>query len=474
MTYKYDVFISYSRKDYKDEATKAEIPGNPITAITEAFDKNNISYWIDLEGIYSGQEFRDKIIDAIATSNVFLFVSSHNSNKSIWTKREILEASDSGKDIIPFKIDDCEYDRSVKFELRPFDFIEYYSDKDEAIQKLVRSVNMYKEELARKEKKQLEAKLKAEITEKIRTLEEDFKISVQRHEVTLKEILELHARLGTTTKICPICDKKVPLETAFCERCGWQFPALLSSDVDRKQLTLLKANWKIINTATTSKDEIKTLKNENLELKETIDNISKELEKSQKEKAQIAEEKAMLNTQIQDLKDQIQELNYQINEKDKHIETKNTELSELTLKYQQFEKTHQDLKQKYNKLNTQLHIRDAEYQALLKTSTDNENEYKSQIAELEKQIAESTKTRNRIKKKIPNKDYILHTILPYCGNSDLNVYVFSHYNAKVINPTKLSQLLEDEFGIYLTTTEINKCKTVGDIVNLIARKANVN
>ncbi len=299
MTYKYDVFISYSRKDYKDEATKAEIPGNPITAITEAFDKNNISYWIDREGIYSGQEFRDKIIDAIATSSVFLFVSSHNSNQSIWTKREILEASDSGKYIIPFKIDDCEYDRSVKFELRPLDFIEYFSDKEGALQDLVRSVNQYKEELAKEEKKQLEAKLKAEITEKIRTLEEDFKISVQRHEVTLKEILELHAKLGTTTKICPICDKKVPLETTFCERCGWQFPALLSSDVDRKLLTLLKANWKIINTATTSKDEIKTLKNENLELKETIDNISKELEKSQKEKAQIAEEKAMLNTQIQ-------------------------------------------------------------------------------------------------------------------------------------------------------------------------------
>ncbi len=474
MTYKYDVFISYSRKDYKDEATKAEIPGNPITAITEAFDKNNISYWIDREGIYSGQEFENLIIDAIDSSKVFLFVSSTNSNESKWTKSEIWEAFEEDKYIIPFKIENIDYHKSLKFKLRPLDFIDYFSDKEGAIQDLVRSVNMYKEELAKEEKKQLEAKLKAEITEKIRTLEEDFKISVQRHEVTLKEILELHARLGTTTKICPICDKKVPLETVFCERCGWQFPALLSSDVDRKQLTLLKANWKIINTATTSKDEIKALKNENLELKETIDNISKELEKAQKEKAQIADEKAILNTQIQDLELKIQELFFQINEKDKLSQKTSAELSDFTLKYQQFEKTHKDLKQKYNKLNKQLQTRDAEYQVLLKTSTDNEDEYKSQIAELEKQIAELTKTRNRRKKKIPNKDYILHTILPYCGNSDLNIYVFSHNNARVINPTKLSQLLEDEFGIYLTTTEINKCKTVADIVNLIARKANVN
>ena len=151
-------------------------------------------------------------------------MSSTNSNESKWTKSEIWEAFEEDKYIIPFKIENIDYHKSLKFKLRPLDFIEYFSDKDGAIQDLVRSVNMYKEELAKEEKKQLEAKLKAEITEKIRTLEEDFKISVQRHEVTLKEILELHARLGTTTKICPICDKKVPLETAFCERCGWTRP----------------------------------------------------------------------------------------------------------------------------------------------------------------------------------------------------------------------------------------------------------
>ena len=431
MTYKYDVFISYSRKDYKDEATKAEIPGNPITAITEAFDKNNISYWIDREGIYSGQEFENIIIDAIDSSKVFLFVSSTNSNESKWTKSEIWEAFEEDKYIIPFKIENIDYHKSLKFKLRPLDFIEYFSDKDGAIQDLVRSVNMYKEELAKEEKKQLEAKLKAEITEKIRTLEEDFKISVQRHEVTLKEILELHARLGTTTKICPICDKKVPLETAFCERCGWQFPALLSSDVDRKQLTLLKANWKIINTATTSKDEIKTLKNENLELKETIDNISKELEKSQKEKAQIAEEKAILNTQIRDLKDQIYE-------KDELLQKANLQISELTLEFQSKEK-----------------------------------EYKSTIANLESIKAELTKKCKDLtpQKKIPNKNYIFNTILPV---SSINTYIFSSDSKSVIQLTKLTELLKKEYGIHLSQYEINQCETVSDIVNLIARKANVS
>lgn len=433
MTYKYDVFISYSRKDYKDEATKAEIPGNPITAITEAFDQNNISYWIDREGIYSGQEFENIIIDAIDSSKVFLFVSSTNSNESKWTKSEIWEAFEEDKYIIPFKIENIDYHKSLKFKLRPLDFIEYFSDKEGAIQDLVRSVNMYKEELAKEEKKQLEAKLKAEITEKIRTLEEDFKISVQRHEVTLKEILDLHTKLGTTTKTCPICDKKVPLETTFCERCGWQFPALLSSDVDRKRLTLLKANWKIINTATTSKDEIKALKNENLELKETIDSISKELEKSKKEMVQA-------------------------------------------------DRTHDDLKKKYDQLNKQLRAKEAEYQTLSKTSTDNENKYKNQIAELknqiaklEKQIAESTKITSQRKKTIPDKGYIRNVILPQCMNTAYTpISAFSANSTMALNNYKLITLLKEDYDITLTANEINRCKNISEVVNLIARKANVN
>lgn len=51
--HKYDVFISYSRADYKDE-NNVPIPNNVISKILSAFKKNNISYWIDESGIYTG------------------------------------------------------------------------------------------------------------------------------------------------------------------------------------------------------------------------------------------------------------------------------------------------------------------------------------------------------------------------------------------------------------------------------------
>ena len=57
---KYDVFISYSRNDYVDEL-KNVIPGNEVSKIKDALTEAGISYWFDEEGIYSGQNFVEKI-----------------------------------------------------------------------------------------------------------------------------------------------------------------------------------------------------------------------------------------------------------------------------------------------------------------------------------------------------------------------------------------------------------------------------
>ena len=88
---KYDVFISYSRRDYIDE-NKQIIPGNIISQIKELFDKNNISYWLDEQG-HSGQEFAHLITGKIKESSLFMFVSSEHSNRSEWTSREIAVAN---------------------------------------------------------------------------------------------------------------------------------------------------------------------------------------------------------------------------------------------------------------------------------------------------------------------------------------------------------------------------------------------
>lgn len=92
MEKKYDIFISYSRKDFQEvkalyEMLKSEIDG--------------IRIWFDINGIESGDEFEDKIINAIDNSEVVIFALSDNAINSRWTKDEVMYARNTDKRVIP-------------------------------------------------------------------------------------------------------------------------------------------------------------------------------------------------------------------------------------------------------------------------------------------------------------------------------------------------------------------------------------
>ena len=273
MKYKYDVFISYSRRDYVDENYNV-IPGNAIAEIQNVFDENGITYWFDKDGIYSGQEFIEIITGAIAESKMLIFISSKHSNESIWTAGEIFEALDGEKAIIPVKIDNCQYNKKFKLLIRPLDYIDYQENPQNALKDLLRAINKVKEDIAQKQReeeklrqeKEAEAK-KEKIKEEISVLAKDCqRLTLQQIDV-VKQIFEKQTYIGNTTKICPICDKEVSISSDFCNRCGWTFPILYYIDgndtyqLDEKQLSVARTNWRSINMVS----ELQTIKS-NLEI----------------------------------------------------------------------------------------------------------------------------------------------------------------------------------------------------------------
>mgnify|MGYP001508575757 FL=1 len=273
MKYKYDVFISYSRRDYVDENYNV-IPGNAIAEIQNVFDENGITYWFDKDGIYSGQEFIEIITGAIAESKMLIFISSKHSNESIWTAGEIFEALDGEKAIIPVKIDNSQYNKKFKLLIRPLDYIDYQENPQNALKDLLRAINKVKEDIAQKQReeeklrqeKEAEAK-KEKIKEEISILAKDCqRLTLQQIDV-VNQIFEKQTYIGNTTKICPICDKEVSISSNFCSRCGWTFPILYYIDgndtyqLDEKQLSVARTNWRSINMVS----ELQTIKS-NLEI----------------------------------------------------------------------------------------------------------------------------------------------------------------------------------------------------------------
>lgn len=106
--FKYDVFISYSRKDT-----------SVADKIARAFEDAGISYFIDHLGIGGGMEFPAVLAKAIRESKVFLFLASKNSYESKFTQSEILYAFNKKhkQDIIPYIIDGSTLPEELEFTL---------------------------------------------------------------------------------------------------------------------------------------------------------------------------------------------------------------------------------------------------------------------------------------------------------------------------------------------------------------------
>lgn len=135
----YDVFISYARKDYVDEKGHV-LPGNPVSRVMKSLSDAGISYWFDTQGIYSGDDFAEKIITSIEKSEIFVFLSTEHANHSPWTRKEIACAHELNKRIIPVRIDHSSYDKAVMFRIVDLDYIDYARNPELALQELVKTI----------------------------------------------------------------------------------------------------------------------------------------------------------------------------------------------------------------------------------------------------------------------------------------------------------------------------------------------
>lgn len=487
--YKYDVFISYSRKDYVDETTKVIIPDNPLSALKDAFTKNDITFWFDEEGIYSGQTFVDIITEAIAVSKTFVFVSSKHSNRSKWTKSEILEAFDSDKTIIPFKIDDTEYDKSLKFFLRPLDFILYYENKEKAIEELIRSIKKVKDEIAEEEKrKQAEARLVI-IKEKIKELIDDYHRLATQQETVLSDIVEQSRLLGTDGKQCPVCEKLSEIDAIFCDRCGWTFHPLFAIDESyslasqKMHLSILKTQWKSISRIEEERRKLEGLTLENEQLKETIKRISVECEQhlktitlkevevnSYREKCdsfskhlkkcvEESERAKYLEKQKNDLESDITRLQNEITKQKKQLTQLKETKTQLQKDYDVALKKIMDLEVKLNEAGDKKTPEQGILDVIFKTAN------KQNQKEKETQTHWPREGQSTSKWIFNSKSEVFNWVKSYTSypNSLKNSDTLDCIN----NISQFVEELGETYGILVTANNIRQIETIGELVTFI-------
>ena len=420
MKYKYDVFISYSRRDYVDESYNV-IPGNAIAEIQNVFDENGITYWFDKDGIYSGQEFIEIITGAIAESKMLIFISSKHSNESMWTAGEIFEALDGEKAIIPVKIDNSQYNKKFKLLIRPLDYIDYQENPQNALKDLLRAINKVKEDIAQKQReeeklrqeKEAEAK-KEKIKEEISVLAKDCqRLTLQQIDV-VKQIFEKQTYIGNTTKICPICDKEVSISSNFCSRCGWTFPILYYIDgndtyqLDEKQLSVARTNWRSINMVS----ELQTIKS-NLEI---------ENQRLQRSLLQATEDCNSMNENLKKNESAIQKAKIEI--KQMQILNKESDSRIKELEFSIIENTRENEKIKNDLLDKEKRLLYSieENKQLQKRLSDEQTKARKVQKEYENLLAEQkVKTQSQSKPIVPKQEvsYVNRSTNMASGNSSV-------------------------------------------------------
>lgn len=77
------------------------------------------------EGIYSGSNFKEVIVDAIENSRALIFVSSVNSNASLNVAVEVEYAIRLNKTILPVMLDDAPFSKRIRLDISNIDQIEF-------------------------------------------------------------------------------------------------------------------------------------------------------------------------------------------------------------------------------------------------------------------------------------------------------------------------------------------------------------
>lgn len=124
-----DVFISYKTEEF-DEANW----------VKTTLETNGISCWMAPMCIAGGSSYAVAIPQAIRECKVFVLILSEKSQKSKWVPKELDQAINEGKTVLPFMLENCPLKDDFNFYLTNVQRYAAYESKTVAMQKMVREI----------------------------------------------------------------------------------------------------------------------------------------------------------------------------------------------------------------------------------------------------------------------------------------------------------------------------------------------
>lgn len=163
------VFISYKSEEHLHAQW-----------VRERLEAAGLSCWMAPESIPGGSNYAIQIPQAIKVCDVFVIILSKRAQVSRWLPKELDQAINAGKVVMPFFIEPCPLREDFSFYLANIQRYEAWKDREGAISKMIRDILM------------VENKLGA-IPE--RTAAKDIDISTDKRRKRKPEFSALHAAI---------------------------------------------------------------------------------------------------------------------------------------------------------------------------------------------------------------------------------------------------------------------------------------
>ncbi len=124
-----DVFISYKAEEINEAAwVKAKL------------EDSGLSCWMAPKSLSGGSSYAVEIPKAIRTAKIFVLILSEKCQLSKWVPRELDQAINEGKTILPFMLEDCPLKDEFSFYLSNVQRYAAFEDKTVAVEKMIRDI----------------------------------------------------------------------------------------------------------------------------------------------------------------------------------------------------------------------------------------------------------------------------------------------------------------------------------------------
>lgn len=125
----YDVFISYKTDDFQQ-----------ANWVRQVLEHNGIRCWMAPASIPGGSSYAVEIPASIRECRFFVLILSEQTQLSKWVPRELDQAINEGKIILPFMLENCALRDDFNFYLSNVQRYAAYENKAAAVEKMVREI----------------------------------------------------------------------------------------------------------------------------------------------------------------------------------------------------------------------------------------------------------------------------------------------------------------------------------------------